>query len=261
MHTIHVEPTPATSEPLVSQSLFPYLDLDKVDRLALEDRLIKETQKIKSHFYRLTKSLIETLEESQVPLQEIKDFILSSLDQFTSTDTGVEVLDKADKNRIKAARNVSEVFTTLENYTSFFNYHFIEHIIDQFGTDLDQERLENYLEEFHNFCKRNIFEIPCNVFAESSRATAKVFALKCTDEVATMNDVVAIMKEIAETLGIPPEALQLCSVKKGCVELHFLISAAVADHIFPVSPSQHLTLSEIGVKVLSYNGTGFDCTQ
>ena len=227
------------SERFTAKPLFPYLDvtsLDEVDKTALEHRLKCETEKIRGQFENLSSSVTKTLENSQVSLKEFKDFILVSLDQFTSTDTGVKVLDKADRNSIKAARAISEVLATLKNYTSFFNYHFIEHIIDQFGTDLDQEMLEDYLKAFHEFCKRNVFEIPCDAFSGSTRTTAKVFALKCTDEVATMSDVVAVTNEIAEIFGVPPEALQLCSIKRGCVELHFWISAGVADHIIPSTP-------------------------
>ncbi len=64
-----------------------------------------------------------------------------------------------------------------------------------------------------------------------------------------------MQNNVAEILRLEPElnALQLCSVKKGCVELHFLVSAAVAELVFPLSPSQQSALSEIGVRLLPFN--------
>ena len=69
-----------------------------------------------------------------------------------------------------------------------------------------------------------------------------------------MEGVQGVIGEIAEVFHMRPAALQLCSIKKGCVMLHFLISAAVADHILPVSLSQHSALKRIGVRILSCEG-------
>ena len=180
-------------------------------------------------------------------------FSILNLEAFTDT-LGVKVLDEVDARKIEAAKSLSEVFITLRKYISFFNYHIAEHIIDQHGIARDHTLLEEYLEKFHRFCQRNVFEVPTNLFPSISRFTDKVFALKCTKGVATMNGVECVKGNIARIFSLRPAALQLCSIKEGCVELHFLISAAVADHIFPVSPSQHLALSDIGVRILSYEG-------
>ena len=151
-------------------------------------------------------------------------------------------------------KTLSDVFITLRSYISFFNYQIIEYIIDQHGATKDHERLHEYVQQFNSFCQRSIFEVPQSVFTSRSRKTAKVFALKCTEEVATMKGVVGIIGKIAELFSLRPAALQLCSVKRGCAELHFLISAAVADLIFPVSPTQQSALSKIGVTVLLCEG-------
>ena len=86
----------------------------------------------------------------------------------------------------------------------------------------------------------------------TSRKSAKVLVFKFTGERNDeMKEIEKVKGRIAKIFQLRSSALQLCSIKKGCIELHFLISAAVADHIFPVSPSQHSALSEMGVRVLS----------
>ena len=97
-----------------------------------------------------------------------------------------------------------------------------------------------------------VFEVPEDLFQSISRFTGEVFALKCTEGVTTMQGVEGVVGKIAKLFHMRPAALQLCSIQRGCVELHYLISAAVADHIFPVSPSQRSALSEMGAKVLFY---------
>ena len=195
----------------------------------------------------------DSLEELQVPLGKIKSLILN-LQAFTN-NLAVKVLDEEDKQKIENAKSISDIFIILCNYVSFFNYHIIEYIIKQYGSAKDHMRLQDYLKAFCNFCQRSIFEVPQYVFSSGSttRVTAKVLAFKLTEAgIDKIEEIQRAIAEIATIFQLRPSALQLYSIKKGCVELHFLISAAVADCIFPVSPSQHSALSGIGVRVLSY---------
>ena len=254
MEQFFMEGCPKQAETLQGENkiLFPHLDmagLNVADRIDLEDRLQFETREIKLHFAKLILNVIQLLEDLQIPLEKVKISILS-LDAFTD-NLGIKVLDEEDAQKIEAAKNLSEVFIALRKYISFFNYHIVEHIIDQHEAARDSTLLRDYLLKFHRFCQRNIFEIPENLFPSISRITAKVFALKCTEGVATLSGVNGVKGEIARIFSLRPAALQLCSIKRGCVVLHFLISAAVADHIFPVSLIKTLSLSLIRVRVLS----------
>ena len=221
----------------------------KGNLIDLEARLICESRQIIMAFANFTLNVRRSLEYLEIPLMKIKDTILS-LEAFTD-GIGIKILDKNDEQAIKAAKSLSEVFMILRSYISFFNFHIIEQIIHQHGATRDHTWLNEYREKFDHFCKRSIFEVPQDAFVSSPRKTAKVFVLKCSEGVATMKGVEEVRDNVAKMLGLLSSALQLCSIKKGCVELHFLISAAVADHIFPVSPSKQLALSKIQVKVLS----------
>ena len=233
--------------------LFPYLDVSSMneeDMFDFKERLKYETREIILVFARLTLDLIRSLEYWQVPLENVKISILS-FSAFTE-DIGVKVLDDEDNHAIRIAKSLSEVFIILQKYISFFDYHIIKHIIYQHGVTNDHVRLEEYQKKLEVFCLRNVFAVPYNAFPYSRR-TAQVLVLKCTERVSTMNNVTEIAGLVARTLGLRPSALQLCSIKKGCVELYFFISANIADRIFPVSPSQQSALSEIGVKVFQCN--------
>ena len=236
--------------------LFPYLDmsgLDEDDKIDLEDQLETETREIILQFASFMTDVEESLEHSLVPLDKIKHSILN-LQAFTN-NLAVKILDEEDKQKIENAKTLSEVFITLVNYISFFNYHIIEYIIKKHGSAKDHERFQEYLESFRNYCQRSIFEVPQHVLSSTSRKTAKVLAFKFTgEENDKVKGIEGVKGRIAKIFQLRSSALQLCSIKKGCVELHFLISAAVADHIFPVSPSQHSALSKIGVIVLSCEG-------
>ena len=236
----------------VAVSLFPYLDASALPNgkgAALEMQLRSETRVMITRFADFTVLTRESLDTRKVSLEKIKDTILS-LEAFTE-DIGVKLLEPRDRDNIRKASSVAEIFITLRDYISFFNYQIIEHLIKHHGSTDDQKRQEEYLDSFNTFCQRSIFEVPTNIFSNSPCQYGRLFALKCTERVATLNGIQGVKERIAQVFGLQPLALHLRSIKKGCIELHFLISAAVADHILPVSPSQHSALSEIGVRVLS----------
>ena len=59
---------------------------------------------------------------------------------------------------LKAADTIPKVFSILNDYFSFFNYHILEHIIEELGTEEDKERLKTYKDDFNHYAKRRIFE-------------------------------------------------------------------------------------------------------
>ena len=241
------EGCPLKKQATGTKTLFPYLDtsaLMEEERESLEMHLKSDTQAMMERFSDFTVSTRKSLQERNESLKEIIHVILSlSI-----------VLDPEDIKEIRAATCITEVFIILCNYTSFFNYQIIEHLIKHHGSIDDHKRLEEYKKAFKAFCQRSIFEVPPSVYSTTPRKKGRKFIVMCTEGVATLEGVQKVKERIAKIFDLKPLALQLCLIKKGSVELQFLISAAVADHIFPVSPSQHSALSEIGVRVLSCKG-------
>ncbi len=239
-----------------NSKLFPYMDVKGLEEDAvidLQQRLISDTKDILTKFADFSIFIRESLERQNVPLEKIKDSILS-LEAFRE-DNGVKVLDVENQAKLFGASSVSEVFSILRisNYLSFFNYHLLEHLVKHHGcSDDDHKLLKEYQRDLHAFCQRNIFQIPPLVYSSGYIVPpkAKLFALKCTAGVETLEGVQALQNKVAKVFDLRFSALRLCSIKKGCVELHFMISAAVAEHILPVSHGQHLALREIGVRLL-----------
>ena len=54
---------------------------------------------------------------------------------------------------LKAVQTIRESFVVLHDYFSFFNYHIIEHIIKELGTEEDQAELQKYKDEFNQYAK------------------------------------------------------------------------------------------------------------
>ena len=234
------------------KKLFPFLNwasLDEADKIDLEQRLISDTRKMITRFACFISILEKSLEDQGVPLEKVASRVLS-LEAFTE-DIGQKLLEKKDEEAIQQAKSVPKIFMVLYPYISFFNYEIMEHLVKHHGSPDDHKRLKEYLTAFSAFCQRSVFEVPPNVYSSKSRTDCKVFAVKCTERVATtLEGVRGVKGKIADVLGLRASSLQLCSVVKGCMELRFLISTAVADRILPVPPAKQRALNEIGVRVL-----------
>ncbi len=253
------EGCPKKTRSIETTTLFPYLDvtgLDDEDVIDLEERLISDTREIMIKFSDFSLCIRESLEarDQSLPLDKLQDCVLSAV--VLQKDERVSALDSEHKKMVLAANSLAKIFSILRvyDYISFLNYQIIELLIQHYGNADDHKLLEQYLADLKTFCERNVFEVPSSAFSSHrSRKTAKVFALKCTERTLTLQGVRAMQNNVAEILGLEFNALQLCSVRKGCVELHFLVSAAVVEHIFPLSPSQQSALNEIGVRLLPFD--------
>ena len=246
----------ATSEleqSLLESEEFQYLDvsgLNENEKVVLEQKLKSETKNMLTRFSDFTVAIRDSL-ESQIPLNKLKHSILN-LNAFTDgTGISAKVLDPQDAQKIEHAKSIAKVFNALRTYISFLNYEIIEWLIKHYGTDDDKTKLQEYCSELKKFCQKSVYEIPSKTYS-NPRPEANEFVIKCTSEcVKTLQDVRDVKVKVADVLSLRYTALQLHTIEKGCVELHFFIPTAAADHLFPITSKQHSDFKEIGVRVVS----------
>ena len=233
--------------------LCPYLNVNHLSEFDKEDFVKKlkiNLRDIHNKFVNYSIQLRESLETQNISLDSVKQRIFG-----LKACPGVNVVSK-NELELELATSLSEVFNILlrNKYISFFDYEILKEIIEYHGSDEDKRLHEEYLGCLLEFCKKSLFEVPISVFSSIANYEPKSqpFIIKCIDldESTTLQMTFNLIQLVADVFELRPHVFQLCSIEKGCVELHFLISTAVADHIFPVSPSQHSKLSAIGVRVL-----------
>ena len=227
-------------------SLFPYLDcsgLTKKERLVLECKLIDDTKTMICLFAETEDKLIASLELEGVSISRLRNYAGNFMKKIGT---------KKELENLQKSENLYDVFFALHPFKSFFHYEIVENIAKQFGSQEDRQLMEEYVSKFNDFCRRSVFEVPPNVFHDSDpKPGDKVFSVKFTqEEHASLGDVVAVRKKMANILGIDVYALQLCCVTDGCVHLRFLISSQVAQNVSSLSQSQLRALNEIHVRVL-----------
>ena len=227
-------------------SLFPYLDLSalsKNEKIVLESRLVDDTQKMILLFAETEDSIIVSLDSKNVDVSRLRNFA-GNIVSKVGTKEEVEKLNQSSK--------ISEVFEALQPFKSFFHYEIIESIVRVFGSPTDHQLMDEYISKFNEFCERSVFQVPPNIFYDSDpKPGDRVFSVKLTKEgQASLIDVVAVRRRVANILDIEVFALQLCCITEGCVCLRFLVSSQVAEKIFPLSHSRVVALQEIHVRIV-----------
>ena len=236
----------------VTSSNFPHLDLRKLseqDKLALQCKLLRDSDNIMDEFNDLTHYTIKSIVSSCVSVKEIHTR-LSGLGAYKPIHKKDPLLrDKLDE--IERAENVENVFNILHNYYSLFNYHIIEKLIDWFGTPEDKKRLQTYTEHFETFCKRMTFECPPDIFGRVMKGKTDI-VVKVEEswgpaKGCPLETVLRLRNCLGDILGVEPSTLYLCRIDEGCVELLFQVPSFVGEDIFPLSIEQERSLTSVGV--------------
>ena len=240
-------PNPATTT-----SSFPYLKksgLTPEQQEGLSIRLCVESEDIIRKFWRLHSRVYESLRQRNVPVERLVVHLLS-LGAFdpVSKDSQKPVLQTFSQE-LRNARSIEDVLLAIKDYFSFFNYHVIEHIVDELGTDQDRVELQNYKKEFEEYSKQRIYECP-PVYGPMSGADHADLVLKLDSvyEKFTVKELKKFEYRLSRILHVSPQSvLRLCRVEEGCLQLIFQIPSFVQQEIFPLSSEQARALAVEGV--------------
>ena len=231
---------------------FPYL---KVSGLSLEQqerlriRLCVESEDIVSKFGHLHSRVYESLCERNVPVDKLVTHLLS-LGAFDpvhkeSQKPALETFFQELRN----ARSIEDVLYIIRNCISFFNYHVIEHIVNELGTDQDRTELQSYEREFDEYSKRRIYECP-PVYGPMSNADHADLVVKLDSvyEKFTVKELKKFEYRLSRIFCVSPQSvLRLCQVEEGCLQLIFQVPSFVQQEIFPLSSEQESDLAAEGV--------------
>ena len=239
--------------PIPSASSFPYLDLSGLtheQQQELGGRLRIESQKIMIRFQKLVSATIKSFQKRCVPLDDLVSHVMT-LGAFKEPCVQMPVFHHYFKE-LKAADTIPKVFMVLNDYFSFFNYHIIEHIIEELGTEEDKADLNRYKEHFNQYAKRRIFESLPEFGPVSDADHSDIFVkLDAQYDNYTVAQIEDFRHKLSEILHLSSQGiLRLCRVDKGCLQLMFQVPSFVQQKIFPLSREQESTLEAMGVIML-----------
>ena len=238
--------------PPTTTSSFPYLKesgLTPEQQEGLSIRLCVESEDIIRKFWRLHSRVYESLRQRDVPVERLVVH-LSSLGAFdpVSKDSQKPVLQTFSQE-LQNAKSIENVLLAIKDYFSFFNYHVLEHIVDELGTDQDRVELHNYKKAFDEYSKRRVYECPPVYGPMSNADHAKlVMKLDTVYEKYTVKELKKFEYRLSRIFCVKPQSvLRLCQVEEGCLQLIFQVSSFVQQEIFPLSSEQERALAAEGV--------------
>ena len=232
---------------------FPILDqkkMTKEEKERLKQRLHTESLRMMTSFQKLFSATIKSLKDRNITVKELSNHVgclqaLKPVYEYSKLRClGIE---------LPKAETVDEVMATIREYSSFFNYHMLENIINHLGGEQDRINLTKYLEEFAEYARRKVFECPREVGTMNEDGCANIFVT--LDESyydCTVSSLDYFRCELKVILKIPSDvAMKLCRIEPGSLKLTFQIPLSVQQAIFPLSDDQKATLVERGVVQLS----------
>ena len=161
---------------------------------------------------------------------------------------------------MEKAETTDEIFRILSEYCSFFNHDIIKYIVDEVGTVDDKANLEDYKENFTEYCRRSVFECPFCICSEKSPHFS-MLKMKVVSDIMTkpysMEAVQLFQAEVSSLLWITKYTLKLCSVEEGCLQLMFQIPRFLSSILFPLSYDQVNGLKDLGVTKMVCDGVSW----
>ena len=233
-------------------SSFPYLNVSGLtpeQQEGLRIRLCVESEDIVHKFGHLHSRIYESLYQRNVPVDKLVTHLLS-LGAFDPVykDSQKPVLHTFFQE-LQNAGSIEKVLYIIRDYISFFNYHVIEHIVNELGTDQDRAELQNYEKEFGQYSKRRVYECP-PVYGPKSDAdhTDLVVKVDSMYEEFTVKELKKFQYRLSRILQVSSQSvLRLCQVEEGCLQLIFQVPSFVQQETFPLSSEQERILAAEGV--------------
>ena len=200
-------------------------------------------------FQELVSATIKSFKRRCVPLDDLVSHVMA-LGAFDPVFKKPQVPVFHDYfKELKAADTIPKVFMVLNDYFSFFNYHIIEHIIKELGTEEDKARLQRYKEDFKQYAKRRIFECLPEFGPVSDSDHAGVFVkVDSYYEKYNVAEVEGFRHKLSKILHISSQGImRLCRVDKGCFQLMFQVPSFIQQEVFPLSREQEKALATMHV--------------
>jgi hypothetical protein len=279
-----------SDQPIISQSISHYSSIQTIpselnpeDGIDLEARLRSSAQSMRKKFASLFLKLVISFKQQGTLPRDLATGILA-LTQHSDPDSSKPLLVRYEAD-LKRAESVDDIFDILRPHMTFFNYEILEFLIEEMGSPNDKRNLESFRQEFTNFCRQSVFEIPPNTLGHSEEKAVQQqkFCVKITKEFKvallvqcnqqatssnpassnqeernricapkldiSLKDAKHIQRKLAEVLNLRPSSIYLDSIGFGSVILTFLLPSDISLAGLDSNPDA-IALSDIGIHIL-----------
>ena len=253
--------------PKSTTGLFPSLrtkNLSESDKNLLSGHLYTEFCQISRKYASLTSFIRKSLKQREVTPAQLTDKLMD-LNGLIHLPEGTKHPLLEDRLlEIKSASTIDEIFIVLKEYSSFFNHEIIEYIVEELGTDEDKTKLEEYKENFMEYCQRQVFE--CPFYSRSKKSSRFIDLVMKVDSESvrkryTMKALQVFCTQVAKLLQVTKHTLHLYSVEEGCLQVTFQIPRFLKTMVFPLNDKQRKLLKDLGVVRIDSDGLSQPLTE
>ena len=226
--------------------------MNEDEKERLHQRLFAESERMEHQFQALFKATRMSLVERDIAVCDLLKHVdcLGSIKPLYK-DAPLPVFG-CQLPELRKTASVDDAMSVISSYCSFFNYHILEEIIENLGTEQDKMNLEKYKEEFSAYAQRHVFECPSEVGEISEDGQSNMFVtLDVMYDSYTVSHLYAFVSNLQRVLKIPAVSLRLCRIGPGSLKLIFQLLLSLQQVIFSLSSDQEAELAGLGVVNLS----------
>ena len=216
---------------------FPHIDevaMNEQQKEELKQRLVLETQDIQFKFCTLISKFFDSLEDRQVSLDRL-----------------VQYLEEPLGRELKHLSTIEDVRHIIKENSSFYDYQFLEYMINLAGTDSNKEQLSNYNDAFAAYAQHRVFECPSHFGAEHNPSDIELHVKLDERYECKLDELKKFQSRLCIVLKVKVYVTRLFSVEKGCFQLIFLLPKYIQVSAFPLSVEQEKELVLLHVHMLS----------
>ena len=259
-----------------------WVDLKPADKIDLEARLITDAELIRKEFALLCWKVRDSFEQRNIKPRTLASALLDLTIHEDSSDSSSLLKEKEEA--LMSAKSVHDTFDVLRPHMNFFNHEILQFLIEGKGSKDDKSALTIFLNNFQEFCKRHVFEVPFHLHSNGyklespiteqrlhikitkhfkaaflTKSTAEPMPTKgdntqvekvCSNKLGiSLEDAKDIQRKLARVLNLKPSSLFLDSISEGSIILTFLLPICVSLAGLDHNPEISL-LSSSGVIIL-----------
>lgn len=212
----------------VSPAVTTELSDDAEENLEFKIRL--DMDQIQKSFATLQTDIRKSLKDKGIPTQDIVAHVIGF---------GV---DEIDVQKLEVETSLDRVFIVLRTklYWSFLECDLLDSIVENYGNDTDHDRMEKYKGELKSFCDRRLSEVPQGTLHLSDDQTRERIIAKLNIGDPRLSVIKDLKMKICKVLSIEPCILRIMEVKKGCIQVTFLIPI----HVSEILLTESLTIAQ-----------------
>ena len=216
-----------------------YSELSNDEQEDLQAQIEELKLEIHTKFLKFAADLISSLHERIAAT----DIVCTLLEHCTVYPTKSISLLQEHKQALLDAKDTKNIFTVIFPFYSYYNYELLQIIVDVHGSERDKEKMQQYILEFSNYCRR----VPCVEFYDDGYQTSLKrvklkFKLDYDKELLTLKDIKDIQRNISRILNIRPSVLFLHSIQDGCTAITFLVPDPCIHAVLNVLEEKTCTL-------------------